>query len=55
MSKDIEFATKLVTDCQRDLRRELTNGERRDLLSDNTDWETDYIRSIVGQLGDCAP
>jgi len=51
--QDVKHATRLVTNCQRDLRRELSNGERRDLLCDNTEWSSDYIRAIVGALGDC--
>lgn len=43
-------ATALVHDAQRELGRTLTDGERRDLLADNTPWDTDLIRCIVEAL-----
>lgn len=49
---DVKKAQEIVNKCQSDLSRELSNGERRDLLTDNTKWNSLYIRRIVGELRD---
>lgn len=55
LEKDVARATELVRAAQRDLDRELSNGERRDLLKDNTDWPSTHVAFVVGRLGDCVP
>jgi hypothetical protein len=46
----VERATKLITAAQRDLKRELSTGERCDLLADNTPWTTAHICNVVVAL-----
>ena len=53
MDVHLARATQLIRSCQRDLNRELSNAERRDLLADNTPWTLEHIRRVVGELGDC--
>ena len=44
---NLERATRLISDAQINLGRILTDGERRDLLADNTPWSMDYIAHVV--------
>jgi hypothetical protein len=50
MREHIERATRLIEACERDLNRKLSQGERRDLLADNTPWTLEYIRKVVDRL-----
>lgn len=43
---DYARAADIVRRAERDLG-ELSDGQRRDLLADNTEWTADYIRTIV--------
>jgi hypothetical protein len=43
-------ASRAVDACERDLRRVLSDGERRDLLCDNTRWSRPFINSIVAMM-----
>jgi len=47
---DAECAQRLLRDCEIDLNRKLTMGERRDLLADNTPWSMDYIALVAEQI-----
>lgn len=49
---DQERALRFVRDAQIDLRRKLSNGERRDLLTDNTRWSREYIVAMVEKMAD---
>jgi hypothetical protein len=52
MTHDIRYkrAISIVNDCERDLKRRLSNGERRDLLKDNTPWPSDLITMFVERM-----
>lgn len=43
-------ARDLIARCQASLKRELSDGERRDLLRDNTEWEVELVAAIVAEL-----
>lgn len=43
----VRQACRLIANCQRDLARELSDGDRRDLLADNTHWSSDQIVDAV--------
>lgn len=43
-------AAIMVRTAERDLRRTLSPGERRDLLKDNTSWDAARIAAIVKEL-----
>lgn len=47
----------LIARCEQDLKHTLANGQRRDLLMDNTDWTSDEIRDVVALIAaqDAAP
>lgn len=47
---DQEAAREIIERAQRDLKRRLTPGEKRDLLNDNTSWEADHVAAIVAEL-----
>lgn len=53
---DVERAQRLVRDCEIDLRRKLSAGQRRDLIADHSahlagrGWTMDYIASVVAEL-----
>jgi len=44
-------ACGIVLLAQVDLGRHLTPGERRDLLKDNTDWDSSIIAAVVNMMG----
>lgn len=44
---DMDRARKIIAAAERDLRRVLSVGERRDLLKDNTDWPSDRCDEVV--------
>lgn len=46
----LDTARAIIDNCETDLRRKLSLGELRELLSDNTKWKRDTIRQIVDQL-----
>jgi hypothetical protein len=48
--KDYRSAARLIVACERDLGRQLSRGEQRDLLIDNTDWRSDKVDTIVDAL-----
>lgn len=52
MARDIirVRAIAIITNCQKDLKRELSDGERRDLLKDNTYWTSEVIHEVVETL-----
>ncbi len=43
----VEQACKLIRRCEADLARVLSDGERRDLLMDNTHWTREQIVDAV--------
>jgi len=43
----LNYAVDMVDRCEADLKRTLSNGERRDLLKDNTDWDSDFVARCV--------
>lgn len=44
---DVQRCTKIIDGCQADLKRQLSHGECRDLLADNTEFSMDQIRDLV--------
>jgi hypothetical protein len=46
----VEQACKLIHACESDLKRELSDGERRDLLADNTHWSWEQIVAAVAAI-----
>ena len=44
-------AINLILTAQHSLDRKLSDGERRDLLMDNTIWDSDFIASMVAYIG----
>lgn len=49
-TRDRLTARHIIAACEQDLRRILSQGERRDLLMDNTSWSSDHIAVIVAEL-----
>lgn len=47
---DLAVAAGLIAGAQADLRRKLADGERRDLLCDNTNWTRERINAAVAAL-----
>ena len=47
----VGHAQEIVDVAEEELRRTLTDGERRDLLADNTDWPFALIEGVVEKLG----
>lgn len=45
-----ETARDLIAKAEKDLNRELSNGERRNLLADNTEWSSQTIRAMVNNI-----
>lgn len=43
----VKTACQIIRRCENDLNRQLSDGERRDLLMDNTDWLRDQIFDTV--------
>lgn len=43
-------ARLIITAAERDLRRQLSDGERRDLLKDQTQWSNQAIEAIVASV-----
>lgn len=48
-------AKRLIADCQNDLGRKLSAGECRDLLMDNTDWDSGFIATMVDAIQNDIP
>lgn len=46
----IAEATAIVGRCERDLGRFLSKGEVRDLLMDNTAWESSVVSAIADHV-----
>lgn len=46
----IREARAIIARCESALRRRLSDGERRDLLADNTSWTLDDIAAVVAQI-----
>lgn len=44
---EVKVARKIINDAEVALRRILSQGERRDLLKDNTTWASDRCDDIV--------
>lgn len=42
----VRLALQTISDAERDLRRVLSEGERRDLLADNHGWDTETIAKV---------
>ena len=42
-----QLARRVIGACEAQLGRRLTDGQRRDLLADNTQWTTEFIRVVV--------
>lgn len=49
-TENVAHANALIDNCERDLRRKLSQGEARDLLKDNTRWDAGYVFDIVAGL-----
>jgi hypothetical protein len=50
----IELQTKaeqIIANCERELGRTLTRGERTDLLMNNTNWTYEACRCIANAIG----
>lgn len=45
------YATALIGNCERDLRRSLSRGECNDLLLDNTRWTRSEVVSVMDTVG----
>lgn len=43
----VQQACKLIRNCEADLGRTLEDGERRDLLMDNTHWSREQVVDAV--------
>jgi hypothetical protein len=43
-------ARQLIARCESDLRRRLSDGEKRDLLADNTEWSLPLIAAVVAEI-----
>lgn len=43
----VRLATEIITQCEKALDRTLSAGERRDLLKDNTDWDSELCDKIA--------
>jgi hypothetical protein len=43
-------AKEIIEACEKDLGRALSEGERRDLLKDNTIWTSKLIEELVSQV-----
>lgn len=50
LPKYIARARYIIWNCEYALRRKLRNGERRDLLCDNTNWTRGTIVAVVDSL-----
>lgn len=44
---DLSTARGLIARCERDLKRPLTSGQKRDLLKDNTGWTAERVARVV--------
>lgn len=49
-TRDRLTARHIIAACEQDLRRVLSQGERTDLLADNTSWSLDHCRVIAHEL-----
>jgi hypothetical protein len=50
--KTLRLAGDLITKCEADLNRRLSDGECRDLLKDNTAWDSDFIAALVRAISE---
>lgn len=46
----LDQARSILAACERDLHRILSDGECRDLLTDNTPWDREVIFEVVKAL-----
>lgn len=44
------MANDIITRCEADLKRKLSDGEKRDLLMDNTSWTSRRVWDVVEVL-----
>lgn len=49
-NRKLERARALIAKCETDLGRTLSGGERRDLLKDNTTWDSEFVAAVVAEL-----
>lgn len=47
---DREYAKKLIAECESALGYPLSSGMKRDLLMDNTEWDSSFIRRMVDAI-----
>lgn len=47
---EIHGAAEIIVACQRDLKRQITSGERRDLLCDNSSYDRASIVMLVAAV-----
>jgi hypothetical protein len=47
----LRLACRLIERAEKDLRHKLTDGERRDLLMDNTEWDSAFVAQVVANVG----
>lgn len=50
LANNVKHARKLIDACEHDLGRELSAGECRDLLTDNTHWARAAIADAVAVI-----
>lgn len=46
----LQQARQIITKCEAAFGRTLSDGERRDLLKDNTEWHSSVCDQIVEQM-----
>lgn len=46
----LNHAAVLIERCEADLKRTLSRGECRDLLKDNTSWDSEFVAACVEHL-----
>ena len=51
-AEDVKRAMHIIAMCERDLKYKLSDGEKRDLLKDNTRWSSEYVSRVVDAIGE---
>jgi len=54
-ASDFVIAGRIVRDCELALKRRLSEGERRDLLCDNTNWSRERINAAADAMRPLPP
>lgn len=45
-------AHRIISNCEQDLKRLISRGETRDLLKDNTDWDSQICDIVANKYND---